>query len=52
LRLIADGHALIWHVLDDPRLTAAPTARLEADDAEVLMSIASTARSAAAPGST
>jgi PIN domain nuclease of toxin-antitoxin system len=41
LRLIADSHTLLWHVLDDPRLTAAPTARIEADDAEVLVSVAS-----------
>jgi PIN domain nuclease of toxin-antitoxin system len=41
LRLIADSHTLLWHVLDDPLLTAAPTARIEADDAEVLVSIAS-----------
>lgn len=41
MRLIADSHTLVWHVLDDPRLTAAPTARIEAPDAEVLVSIAS-----------
>jgi PIN domain nuclease of toxin-antitoxin system len=41
LRLIADSHTLLWHVLDDPRLTTAPSARIEADDAEVLVSLAS-----------
>jgi PIN domain nuclease of toxin-antitoxin system len=41
LRLIADSHTLLWHVLDDPRLSAAPSARIEADDAEVLVSLAS-----------
>lgn len=41
MRFIADSHALIWHALDDPRLTAGATARIEADDAEVLVSIAS-----------
>ena len=41
MRLIADSHTLLWHVLDDPRLTTAPSARIEADDAEVLVSLAS-----------
>lgn len=41
MKLIADSHALLWHALDDARLTAAPTALIEADDAEVLVSIAS-----------
>ena len=41
MRLLVDSHALLWHVLDDPRLTPEPTATIEADDAEVLVSIAS-----------
>ena len=41
LRLLVDSHVLLWHVLDDPRLGPAPTAAIEADDAEVLISIAS-----------
>jgi PIN domain nuclease of toxin-antitoxin system len=41
LRLLVDSHALLWHLLDDPRLTPGPTARIEADDAEVLVSVAS-----------
>ncbi|MBK5219998.1 MAG: type II toxin-antitoxin system VapC family toxin [Thermoleophilia bacterium] len=41
MRLLVDSHALLWHVLDDPRLTAVPTATIEADDAEVLVSVAS-----------
>jgi PIN domain nuclease of toxin-antitoxin system len=38
---LVDSQALLWHVLDDPRLTPKPTAMIEADDAEVLVSIAS-----------
>jgi PIN domain nuclease of toxin-antitoxin system len=41
LRLLVDSHALLWHVLDDPRLTPEPTATIEAGDAKVLVSIAS-----------
>jgi PIN domain nuclease of toxin-antitoxin system len=41
LRLLADSHVLLWHVLDDPRLASEPTALIEADDAEVMVSIAS-----------
>jgi PIN domain nuclease of toxin-antitoxin system len=41
LRLLVDSHVLLWHLLDDPRLTPGPTAMIEADDAEVLASVAS-----------
>lgn len=40
-RLLVDSHVLLWHVLDDPRLGPEPTAAIEADDAEVLVSVAS-----------
>jgi PIN domain nuclease of toxin-antitoxin system len=40
-RLLVDSHVLLWHVLDDPRLGPAPTAAIEADDAEVVVSVAS-----------
>jgi PIN domain nuclease of toxin-antitoxin system len=39
-RLLVDSHVLLWHVVDDPRLTPEPTA-IEAVDAEVLVSTAS-----------
>ncbi len=38
---MADSQVVLWHVLDDPRLGSEPTALIEADDAEVLISIAS-----------
>jgi PIN domain nuclease of toxin-antitoxin system len=41
LRLLVDSHVLLWHLLDDPRLTPGPTATIEAEDAEVLVSVAS-----------
>jgi PIN domain nuclease of toxin-antitoxin system len=41
LRLLADSQVVLWHVKDDPRLGPGPTAVIEADDAEVLVSIAS-----------
>lgn len=41
MRLLVDSHVLLWHLLDDPRLTPGPTAIIEADDAEVLASVAS-----------
>jgi len=41
VRLLIDSHVLLWHVLDDARLGLAPTAAIEADDAEVLVSTAS-----------
>lgn len=31
---------MLWHVLDDPRLGPVPTAAIEADDAEVVVSAA------------
>lgn len=40
-RLLVDSHVLLWHVLDDSRLGPAPTAAIEADDAEVSVSVAS-----------
>lgn len=40
-RLLIDSHVLLWHVLDDPRLTPIPTAAIEAEDADVLVSTAS-----------
>jgi PIN domain nuclease of toxin-antitoxin system len=40
-RLLVDSHVLLWHVLDDPRLKPEPTAAIEAEDAEVLVSVAS-----------
>lgn len=40
-RLLIDSHVLLWHVLDDARLGPGPTATIEADDAEVLVSTAS-----------
>ncbi|HET6570521.1 MAG TPA: type II toxin-antitoxin system VapC family toxin [Solirubrobacterales bacterium] len=40
MKLLADSHVLLWHVLDDPRLGPRPTEAIEADDAEVLVSIA------------
>ena len=40
-RLLVDSHVLLWHVVDDSRLTAEPTAAIEAVDAEVLVSTAS-----------
>lgn len=40
-RLLVDSHVLLWHVLDDPRLGPRPTALIEADDAEVMVSTAS-----------
>lgn len=40
-RLLVDSHVLLWHVLDDPRLGPGPTALIEADDAEVVVSTAS-----------
>ena len=40
-RLLVDSHVLLWHVLDDPRFGPRPTALIEADDAEVLVSTAS-----------
>jgi PIN domain nuclease of toxin-antitoxin system len=39
--LLVDSHVLLWHVLDDPRLGPGPTAAIEADDAEVVVSVAS-----------
>lgn len=39
-RLLVDSHVLLWHVRDDPRLGPGPTAAIEADDAEVFVSIA------------
>ena len=41
MRLLVDSHVLLWHLLDDPHLTPGPTAMIEADDAEVLVSVAS-----------
>jgi PIN domain nuclease of toxin-antitoxin system len=41
LRLLIDSQALLWHVLDNPRLGPVPTAAIEAPDAEVLVSVAS-----------
>lgn len=41
MRLLVDSHVLLWHLLDDPRLTPGPTAKIEADDVEVLVSVAS-----------
>lgn len=41
MRLLIDSQALLWHVLDDPRLGPVPTAAIEAPDAEVLVSTAS-----------
>lgn len=40
-RLLVDSHVLLWHVQDDPRLGPGPTAAIEADDAEVMVSVAS-----------
>lgn len=40
-RLLVDSHVLLWHVLDDARLGSRPTAAIEADDAEVVVSVAS-----------
>jgi PIN domain nuclease of toxin-antitoxin system len=40
-RLLIDSHVLLWHVLDDARLRPAPTAAIEAEDAEVFVSTAS-----------
>jgi PIN domain nuclease of toxin-antitoxin system len=40
-QLLVDSHVLLWHVLDDSRLGPGPTAAIEADDAEVLVSTAS-----------
>lgn len=40
-RLLVDSHVVLWHVLDDSRLWPAPTAKIEAEDAEVLVSTAS-----------
>lgn len=39
--LLVDTHVVLWHVLDDARLGPGPTALIEAEDAEVLVSIAS-----------
>ena len=41
MRLLVDSHVVLWHVLDDPRLGPGPTSVIEADDAEVLFSVAS-----------
>lgn len=41
MQLLVDSHVLLWHVLDDSRLGPGPTAAIEADDAEVLVSTAS-----------
>lgn len=41
MRLLVDSHVLLWHLLDDRRLTPGPTGRIEADDVEVLVSVAS-----------
>lgn len=35
-----DSHVLLWHLQDDSRLGPRPTAVIEADDAEVMVSIA------------
>lgn len=40
-RLLIDSHVLLWHVEDDARLGPAPTAAMEASDAEVFVSTAS-----------
>ncbi|MEX2447888.1 MAG: type II toxin-antitoxin system VapC family toxin [Solirubrobacterales bacterium] len=40
-RLLVDSHVLLWHLLGDSRLGPRPTAAIEAEDAEVLVSIAS-----------
>jgi PIN domain nuclease of toxin-antitoxin system len=40
-RLLVDSHVLLWHVLDDSRLGPGPTAAIEADDAEIVVSVAS-----------
>ena len=41
MRLLVDSHVLLWHVRDDPRLRPAPTAAIEAEDADVAVSTAS-----------
>jgi PIN domain nuclease of toxin-antitoxin system len=41
LRLLVDSQVVVWHVLDDSRLGPKPTALIEAEDAEVLVSLAS-----------
>ena len=41
MRLLVDSHVLLWHVRDDPRLRPAPTAAIEAEDADVFVSTAS-----------
>ncbi len=41
MRLLVDSHVLLWHVLDDPRLKPAPTAAIESEGAQVLVSVAS-----------
>jgi PIN domain nuclease of toxin-antitoxin system len=38
---LVDTHVVLWHVLDDPRLGPAPTSLIEAEDAEVLVSVVS-----------
>lgn len=40
-RLLVDSHVLLWHTLDDARLGPGPTALIEADDADVIVSTAS-----------
>ncbi|HWO16621.1 MAG TPA: type II toxin-antitoxin system VapC family toxin [Solirubrobacterales bacterium] len=41
MRLLVDSQVLLWHARDDPRLKPAPTAAIESDDAQVLVSTAS-----------
>ena len=40
-RLLVDTHVVLWHVLDDPRLSPAPTAAIEAPDVTVTVSVVS-----------
>lgn len=40
-RLLVDSHVLLWHALGDARLAPGPTALIEADDADVIVSTAS-----------
>lgn len=40
-RLLVDSHVLLWHVCDDPRLGPGPTAAIEAEGTDVVVSTAS-----------
>lgn len=41
MRLLLDTHVLLWYATDDPRLSARARRALDADDSELVVSVAS-----------